>query len=162
MARLQASERQQQILETALRCFAAGGYHATTTARLAEAAGVTEPILYRHFDGKLGLFLAAVDEAGARLRVEWQGDPLVPPRRSTALRVMRAALAESARHPRIRAACTRQLAQLRAALALELDLTLAERTRRQVPPEDVAELVVAARLGPGSSRADRALAALLA
>lgn len=62
--RLKAADRREQILEAAVRCFARHGYGGTTTAQLARAAHVSEPILYRHFESKQGLFLALVERAG--------------------------------------------------------------------------------------------------
>lgn len=63
--RLKAVDRRKQILQTAVRCFARYGYRGTTTAQLARAARVTEPILYRHFESKQGLFLALLELAGS-------------------------------------------------------------------------------------------------
>jgi AcrR family transcriptional regulator len=60
MPRLKAPQRREQILSVATKLFAAHGYEGTTTAAIAEAAGVTEPILYRHFSGKAELFIAIV------------------------------------------------------------------------------------------------------
>lgn len=65
--RLPAAERREQILHAALGCFARRGYVGSGTRDLARAAGVTEPILYRHFDGKAGLFEAVVERAGEAL-----------------------------------------------------------------------------------------------
>ncbi len=65
--RLPPAERRAQILEAALPCFARRGYVGAGTRDLARAAGITEPILYRHFDGKAGLFEAVVSGAGDRL-----------------------------------------------------------------------------------------------
>lgn len=65
--RLPAGERRRQILERALPLFARQGYEGTGTRELAAAAGVTEPVLYRHFENKAALFQAAVVAAGARL-----------------------------------------------------------------------------------------------
>ncbi len=63
--RLPAAARRASILSAALPLFAARGYDGTTTRDLARAAGVTEPILYRHFPSKEALFdavLSAVEE----------------------------------------------------------------------------------------------------
>jgi AcrR family transcriptional regulator len=65
---LPAAERRQALVEAALRVFAAGSYAGATTAELARAAGVSEPILYRHFTSKRELYFACLDEAWARLR----------------------------------------------------------------------------------------------
>jgi AcrR family transcriptional regulator len=54
--RLPSPERRAAILRAALPRFAAGGYSGTTTRDLARAAGVTEPVLYRHFPSKADLF----------------------------------------------------------------------------------------------------------
>lgn len=47
--------------------FADKGFHATSMNDVAEAAGVTKPVLYQHFDSKRELYLALLDECGARL-----------------------------------------------------------------------------------------------
>ena len=64
MSRMPAAERKEQLLETAVGLFAERGYAGTTTAMLAKAAGVTEPIIYRHFDSKKELFIAVIEHAG--------------------------------------------------------------------------------------------------
>jgi AcrR family transcriptional regulator len=66
--RLPAAERRQAVLDAALRVFAAGSYRSSTTAEIAKEAGVSEPILYRHFGSKRDLYLACLDEAWRRLR----------------------------------------------------------------------------------------------
>ena len=66
--RLPAAERRQAILAAALRVFPSCSYARATTAEIAREAGVSEPILYRHFASKRDLYLACVDEAWARLR----------------------------------------------------------------------------------------------
>ncbi len=58
MARLKAPQRREQLISVATRQFAKFGYDATTTDAIAKAAGVTEPILYRHFGSKQELFIA--------------------------------------------------------------------------------------------------------
>jgi len=72
-ARLPAAERRAAVLQTALRVFAAGSYRGVTTADIAREAGVTEPILYRHFSSKRDLYLACLDEAWEQTRVVWEG-----------------------------------------------------------------------------------------
>lgn len=66
--RLGAAERRQGIVDAALRVFAGGSYSGATTAEIAREAGVSEPILYRHFASKRELYFACLDEAWARLR----------------------------------------------------------------------------------------------
>lgn len=65
--RLPAAERRQQILEAALPVFAGHGHNGAGTRELAAAAGVSEPILYRHFADKTELFCAVVALSGERL-----------------------------------------------------------------------------------------------
>lgn len=48
--------------------FSTGSYSGATTAEIARAAGVSEPILYRHFVSKRELYFACLDEAWGRLR----------------------------------------------------------------------------------------------
>jgi AcrR family transcriptional regulator len=70
--RLPAAERRQALVETALRVFSEGSYRGTTTAEIARAARVSEPILYRHFASKRDLYFACIDEAWKRLRTVWE------------------------------------------------------------------------------------------
>ena len=56
--RLPATERRALILDAAGRLFGARGYDATRLEEIAAAAGVTKPILYRHFASKQDLYLA--------------------------------------------------------------------------------------------------------
>jgi AcrR family transcriptional regulator len=66
--RLPKAERRQAVLETACRVFSQSSYRGATTAEIAAAAGVSEPILYRHFGSKRDLYLACLDQAWQRLR----------------------------------------------------------------------------------------------
>jgi AcrR family transcriptional regulator len=65
--RLPAAERREQLLAIALEVFAHQGFHGTSMNDVAEAAGVTKPVLYQHFSSKRELYLALLDEAGTRL-----------------------------------------------------------------------------------------------
>ena len=65
--RLPAAERREQLLQVALETFAAKGFHETSMNEVAEAAGVTKPVLYQHFTSKKALYNELVDEMGARL-----------------------------------------------------------------------------------------------
>jgi AcrR family transcriptional regulator len=67
--RLPAAERRAAIVEAALRVFSEGSYAGATTSQIARAAGVSEPILYRHFGSKRELYFACLDEAWRRIRV---------------------------------------------------------------------------------------------
>jgi AcrR family transcriptional regulator len=66
--RLPAAERREQLLHTAVGVFAENGYHATSMNDVADAAGVTKPVLYQHFSSKRELFIELLDEIGAELR----------------------------------------------------------------------------------------------
>jgi AcrR family transcriptional regulator len=70
--RLPAAERREAIVDAALRVFSEGSYRGTTTAEIAREAGVSEPILYRHFASKRDLYLAAIEAAWQRLRTTWE------------------------------------------------------------------------------------------
>jgi len=47
--------------------FAAGGFHATSMDDVAEAAGVTKPVLYQHFPSKRALYRELLEDVGRRL-----------------------------------------------------------------------------------------------
>jgi AcrR family transcriptional regulator len=59
--RLPRSARRKQLLAAAQEVFVAQGYHAAAMDDIAERAGVSKPVLYQHFPGKLELYLALVD-----------------------------------------------------------------------------------------------------
>ena len=65
--RMPAAERREQLLSVALDVFAGEGYHQTSMNQIAEAAGITKPVLYQHFASKRELYLALIEEAGGRL-----------------------------------------------------------------------------------------------
>ena len=67
-ARLPAPERRSAIVAAALQVFGSGSYSGSTTAEIARAAGVSEPIIYRHFPSKKELWFACLDEAWRELR----------------------------------------------------------------------------------------------
>jgi AcrR family transcriptional regulator len=66
--KLPAGERRQAVLSTACRVFFEKSYRGATMAEIAREAGITEPILYRHFASKLDLYLASLDEAWRTFR----------------------------------------------------------------------------------------------
>src|SRR5919199_3171500 len=59
--RLSRDARRAQLLVAARDVFAAHGYHAAAMDDIAERAGVSKPVLYQHFPGKLELYLALLD-----------------------------------------------------------------------------------------------------
>ncbi|MFA6043792.1 MAG: TetR family transcriptional regulator [Phycisphaerales bacterium] len=72
MKRLKADKRREQLLDTAAVVFATRGYARSTTAQLAKAAGVTEPIIYRHFESKKELFIALVERTAKHTLDHWR------------------------------------------------------------------------------------------
>jgi len=78
--RLPAVERRRELVDAALHVFSEGSYAGATTAEIARAAGVSEPILYRHFPSKRDLYFACLDEAWERIRgrIEAQIEELGP------------------------------------------------------------------------------------
>jgi AcrR family transcriptional regulator len=66
-----AAERRDAIIETATRVFAERGFRRATTAEIAAEAGVSEPILYRHFMSKVELFLACLESAWTDMSERW-------------------------------------------------------------------------------------------
>jgi AcrR family transcriptional regulator len=66
--RLPASQRRRQLLSVAINEFGTHGYHDTSMNRLADAAGVTKPVLYQHFASKRALYLELLRDVGGRLR----------------------------------------------------------------------------------------------
>ncbi len=73
--RLPAAERRAGVLEAASRVFAQSSYQGATTAEIAAEAGISEPILYRHFGSKRELYLACLAETWRRLRACGDGQP---------------------------------------------------------------------------------------
>jgi AcrR family transcriptional regulator len=65
--RLPRSERRRQLLDAAREEFVARGYHNTAMDDIAERAGVSKPVLYQHFPGKMDLYLALLDTHGTAL-----------------------------------------------------------------------------------------------
>ena len=60
--RLPRSARRKQLLAAAQEVFVAQGYHAAAMDDIADRAGVSKPVLYQHFPGKLDLYLALLDQ----------------------------------------------------------------------------------------------------
>src|SRR4051812_18874497 len=61
--RMPRDARRAQLLESALEVFVAQGYHAAAMDDIADRAGVSKPVLYQHFPGKLDLYLALLDSS---------------------------------------------------------------------------------------------------
>jgi AcrR family transcriptional regulator len=65
--RLPADQRRQQLLDVARDRFSQQGFHATSMDEIAEAAGVTKPVLYQHFPSKRALYVELLEETGRQL-----------------------------------------------------------------------------------------------
>ena len=66
-SRLPAARRRRQLLGVALRVFGEQGFHVTSMNDVAEAAGVTKPVLYQHFRSKRDLYRELLTEVGSEL-----------------------------------------------------------------------------------------------
>jgi AcrR family transcriptional regulator len=73
-ARLRKAERKRQLLACAKQLFLQHGYQATTMEKIAQAAGVSEPILYHHFDSKKSLFLEVLQEVREATLNRWRSE----------------------------------------------------------------------------------------
>src|SRR5205085_11781221 len=67
--RLDSDERRQAIVDAAVPLFARKGFGGTTTRELAEAAGISEALLFKHFPSKQLLYGEILQQLGC------QGDP---------------------------------------------------------------------------------------
>lgn len=74
MSRLPAAQRREQLLDVAAQLFSSRGYAGATTAQIAKEAGITEPIIYRHFKSKRDLFVALIERTGKQTLDQWESD----------------------------------------------------------------------------------------
>lgn len=137
MSRLPAAKRREQLLDTAAKLFAIQGYAGATTSQIAKAAGVTEPIIYRHFPSKRDLFIALIERTGEQTIRMWEhelgtapdpaerlkrlirANPMVTNRGRGIYRVIIQAMTE-VEDPKILEALTRHIAMLHAFLEKEV------------------------------------------
>jgi len=162
-----AALRRQQLLDTAAALFARAGYAKATTSQLARAAGVTEPIIYRHFGSKRALFVALIERTSAETIAFWEeqleaaatpaerlatlvdGNPMVHPRFQDAYRVMLQAITE-VDDEAIVAALREHTAQVHAFLAGEIESAQdAHKVTARYSPELIAWLLIDIGLGFG-------------
>jgi AcrR family transcriptional regulator len=73
-ARMRKADRKRQLMDHAKQLFVTLGYQHTTTEKIAQAAGVSEPVLYRHFDSKKTLFIEVLDDIRAATIHRWETD----------------------------------------------------------------------------------------
>jgi AcrR family transcriptional regulator len=70
-------KRREQILRTAVELFSQRGFKGTTTKEIAKAAGVSEAMVFRHFENKDALYGAILDTKGCQDGVHkfpWEGN----------------------------------------------------------------------------------------
>src|SRR4051794_19187130 len=73
--RLTAHERRALLLDIAAAEFAARGYAGASLRGIAQAAGVTTPVIYDHFDSKAHLYAAGAQEQSDALVPRWAAPP---------------------------------------------------------------------------------------
>jgi TetR/AcrR family transcriptional repressor of uid operon len=92
--------RRDQIIAAAAECFARSGYHVTTVADIAEAAGVSKGTPYLYFASKEALFIALYEEwdCGLAARVDAAVGGLAEPARRSPRTVLAAVASAIASH----------------------------------------------------------------
>lgn len=65
--RLRRPERREQLLAAAARAFARSGFAGTSLDDIAQEAGISRVILYRHFDSKADMYRAVLDRVCTHL-----------------------------------------------------------------------------------------------
>lgn len=167
MTRLPAAKRREQLLDCAADLFAQLGYARATTAELARAAGVTEPIIYRHFASKRELFIALIERTGEDTLREWEADladaadaaerlrrligdnPMVKPGGRSAYRVILQAITE-VDDAEIQAALEAHIKKLHAFLVREVERAQADgKVTTRISAELIGWLLVHLGLGYG-------------
>ena len=66
--RVSSDERREQVIDAAVKEFAASGFHAASTGAIAKRAGISQPYIYALFPNKRELFLAAHRRVVQRIR----------------------------------------------------------------------------------------------
>ncbi len=167
MSRLPAAQRREQLLDCAAKLFAERGYARATTAELARSAGVTEPIIYRHFASKRDLFIALIDRTGDETLAQWKHEladakdpaerlrrivgenPLVRPHGQAPYRVIIQAITE-VDDAKIREALDRHIAKLHAFITGEVRKAQDDhKVNIRVAPELVAWMLIYVAIGYG-------------
>jgi AcrR family transcriptional regulator len=146
-------DTRQRILEAAAQVFGEQGYARATTRALADAAGVNEVTLFRHFGSKKNLFAAVVEQFGGpavttALEAQFTGELRhdlhafgrgllqVMLERQDALRLM---LCEASHFPEVRATLVQNPRQLRQMLARYLQTQMDQGRLRAHSPDVAAQ-----------------------
>lgn len=167
MTRLPAAARREQLLDCAATLFAEQGYARATTAQLAKSAGVTEPIIYRHFKSKRDLFVALIERTGRRTLEQWERDlkgssdpadrlrrligdnPMVSPEGRDAYRVFLQAISE-VDDEKIQEAIAGHIGSVHAFLSVELRKAQeAHKVTNKYTPEMLGWLMINIGMGYG-------------
>ena len=77
--RLDVDERRRQLLRLGVELFAEQAYDELSMRKIAKAAGISHPLLYRYFPSKQAFFRAALEQAAEDLRARTAPDPSLPP-----------------------------------------------------------------------------------
>ena len=166
--RLPATERKAQLLDTAAAVFAKYGYSGTTTAELAKAAGVSEPIIYRHFKNKKELFIALVEQSGSDTIALWEkelgavadpterlsrligSNPMVTIKGNLRYRVIVAAMTE-VEEPEVQRAIQQHITMLHAFISREVRRSQgSDAVSRRFSPELTAWALIQIGIGYGT------------
>lgn len=167
MGRLPAAKRREQLLDTAAKLFAAHGYAGATTSQIARAAGVTEPIIYRHFESKRDLFIALIErtsddtislweqelasapEPAERIKRLLRANPMVANRGKGVYRVIVQAMTE-VEDEKIQEALSAHIGKLHAFLAAEVNMAQESgQVSKRFSPEITAWALIHLGLGYG-------------
>lgn len=73
-SRMRKADRKRQLLAHAKHLFVTLGFQNTTTEKIAKAAGVSEPVLYRHFESKKALFMEVLREIREATLNRWHAE----------------------------------------------------------------------------------------
>ena len=63
------TEKKEKILQAALELFAQEGFKSTSTSKVAKKAGVSEGLIFRHFENKEGLLAAIIKEGEEKAKL---------------------------------------------------------------------------------------------
>jgi len=77
---MSGDERRLVILQAAVELFSQHGFKGTTTREIAKASGVSEAMLFRHFENKDALYQAIIETKGCReseTRYAWEYDEVL-------------------------------------------------------------------------------------
>jgi len=88
MARLKKNERREQIIRSATRVFAERGLAGTRTREIAEAAGINEALIYKHFTSKEELFRETMDQLHTDMVAVWKSIAAESPDAYSALKAI--------------------------------------------------------------------------